>query len=727
MLFAALGGGTSFTKAKKNVTNYAESLDSASKSAKNLTMGIDELNILNDSKGGGGSKPYDGWEDGWEQVEIPAWILNLSDMLKGIWDKFFDPLKEAWDRAKNYVLGGFRAMISSLKDLFRSIGKDLADVWNQDKTKLMLETLFKIAGDLERVVRNLADRFREAWEYAGNGKKILENLRDIAAIFVEHARNISYYMLEWSKNINFKELVRSFKVLTTKAKQLAKFVGGIVEDITKTVFLQYIKYLAEDAIPHMNKTIGEIIDRFNFNKLRSELQPLWEAIETAMEQVHEGVTDTIGNIGKAIANFTNSKEFEKFLQTIINLLNQITAERVEKILTGIAEGILSIAEAVVKFVNSKLFQAFIEFIGDWIDNHSSSDIAGILTKIAGAIAIFKFGEFAAEKLSGFFSFFTTITALKNLATIASNFSTLSSSISGVRQATSAVNAESVTTFSGAIGKLGTNFANLHTKIGLIPTVLGSAITAFAEFKGVEKNVNSLIKIIDGGEGSLGWTIAGLTSSIGIAGVAFTAFLGVPGGLIATLCVGAIAAVKGINDAVEQIDLQHVYDTVLTQGDTTVAQVKEWYGEVTDDIRTRTQQWKNYERDLTQNTEDIENYTAALEGLHKAFESSVPPTANMAEMLVSKYSNLKDSVFDYIDTSAQGLVDMTTANEDYYKKNGINIADLTTQYYQNAEKQKEIIQGAYDAMKTASEKLALRFSDDSKNKISRVADQDRSCR
>ena len=32
------------------VGNYAESLDQASKSAKNLTMGIDELNILNDSK-----------------------------------------------------------------------------------------------------------------------------------------------------------------------------------------------------------------------------------------------------------------------------------------------------------------------------------------------------------------------------------------------------------------------------------------------------------------------------------------------------------------------------------------------------------------------------------------------------------------------------------------------------------------------------------------------------
>ena len=44
MLFAALGGSASFTKAKKNVTNYGAAVGKAAKSVSTLTMGIDELN-----------------------------------------------------------------------------------------------------------------------------------------------------------------------------------------------------------------------------------------------------------------------------------------------------------------------------------------------------------------------------------------------------------------------------------------------------------------------------------------------------------------------------------------------------------------------------------------------------------------------------------------------------------------------------------------------------------
>ena len=688
MLFAALGGGTSFTKAKKNVTNYAESLDSASKSAKNLTMGIDELNILNEKSGGGGAKPYDGWEDGWEQVEIPAWILNLSDWFKDLWDKIFDPLKEAWDRAKAYLINGFKTMVNALKDMFAAIGRDFLDVWNQEKTIRMFEQLLKIVGDLERVIRNLANNFTDAWNNAGNGKKIFENLRDIASILVNHARNISYYMIEWSQKINFNKLVSSFEKLTRKAKQLAKFVGGIVEDVTKTVFLEYIRYLAEDAIPHMNETIAEIIDRFNFTKLRQQLQPLWDAISSVMKEVHEGVTDTIGNIGKAIANFTNSREFEKFLQTIINLLNQITAERVEKILTGLAEGILAIAEAVVKFVNSKLFQAFIEFIGDWVDNHSSSDIAGILTKIAGAIAIFKFGEFAAEKLSGFFSFFTTITAIKNLATIASNFTNLSTSITGISKAASATNATNVTTFAGAIGKLGTNFLNLHTNIGFIPTALGSVITAFAEFKGVEKNVENLTHAIYGdGEKSLNGSILGLVGTVGIASVAFTALLGFPAGLIAAGAVGAVAAIKGIQDAIEEIHFEHISEAILTQGDVTVEEVREMYQNATDTILEHTKIWKDTERQLTQDRGDIDSYTKSLEGLTKAFESHAQVTGGMIDELVQKHKDLNDSIGNYIDDSVHAVEQQILAQSKYLESTGVDVGQMITDLYVYADDQK----------------------------------------
>ena len=424
MLFAALTGASSFTKAKKNVNNYAAALDNASKSAKNLTMGIDELNILNEDSGssGGASNPLAEWEE----VEIPDWIKDLGDWLKGLWDKFFDPLKEAWKRARQYVIDGFKTMINSLKKLLSDIGRDFLEVWNQEKTIHMLEQIFKIFGDIFRVVRNLANALDEAWNYNKTGLHILENIRDIFYVLVEHARNISYYMIGWAKEIDFKPLLTTFERLTEKAEKLADFIGGVIEDIFIYGILEYIEFLIEEAIPHLNNTIAEIIDAFNFKTLRQRLQPVIVAIEEMMENIHTGITDAIGNIGKALAKFVNSNEFASFLERIVEVSKLITKERVEKVLTALGTAIIDVAKAVVRFVNSDAFMKFLKAIADWIDRKSVKDIANILKGIATVIAGFKFAEFTAAKLSGFFQFLTMLKAWKSLNSIIKELTGLSS-------------------------------------------------------------------------------------------------------------------------------------------------------------------------------------------------------------------------------------------------------------------------------------------------------------
>ena len=779
MLFAALGGSTSFTKAIKNVGNYAESLDSASKSAKNLTMGIDELNILSESSGGGSAKPYDGWEDAWEDVEIPQWIQDLGDWFKDLWDKFFSPLKEAWDRAKQYLIDGFKTMVNSLRKLLGDIGNDFLEMWNQEKTIRMFEQILKIVGDLFRVVRNLANAFDEAWNYNKTGLHILENLRDILAILVDHARNISYYMIGWAKDIDFKPLLTSFEQLTNSAKRLADFIGGVVEDIFVYGILKYIDFLIEDAIPHLQRTIAEIIDTFNFSKIRAELRPLIEAVEEAFENIHTGVTNAIGNLGKEVARFANSSEFTKFLQTLTNLAKQITAARVEKVLTGLGKGILAIAKAVVKFVNSKLFQSFIKFIGDWIDEHSSDDIAKVLTAIANAILVFKFVEFTASKLAGVFQFFSVITALRNLGTIASHFrevgeatkilgtnaqllsaasgavssfgsvmstaftgiggilSTLGSQFSAFVESISVYGLGSITNalqfIKNDFGSLGSVFSTLGSKIaevfssgitainnfaaGLSPltTLIGSVTTAFLEWKGVSDSANQLAHAIDSGdENSIGGSVLGIIGKIGLASAAFTAFLGFPAGLVAGLCVGAVAAIKGIQGAIDEINTDHINDAILTQGDVTLAQINDMYSQSTAIITEHVGKWKEVERTLTQDKGDIDEYTKSLEGLTRAFESHAQITGGMIDGLMGKYSDLNDSIGNYIDDSTEAFVQQIMAQSDYLEAQGKDVDAMIANAYAAADGEKEVLgklktnmdeagkaaQDAYEAMQKA---------------------------
>lgn len=87
--FAALTGKSTYTKAKKVVTDYAAGLDKATDSTKKLataTAGIDELNILSqdNSQGGedgGGISPADAFETD----PIESKFADLAQMIKDAW------------------------------------------------------------------------------------------------------------------------------------------------------------------------------------------------------------------------------------------------------------------------------------------------------------------------------------------------------------------------------------------------------------------------------------------------------------------------------------------------------------------------------------------------------------------------------------------------------------------------------------------------------------------
>lgn len=707
--FALATGGSTYTKATKNVTDYASSLDKANKAQHNLTMGIDELNILSKSKSGGnGGNPLAEWD-----IEpISQKMKDFWNTFKKYWDKFFDPLKEAWNRAKQYLIDGFKTMIYALGRLLKDIADDFLEVWNQEKTIRMFEQILRIVGDLFRVVRNLADAFDKAWNKGKVGLRIFENIRDIAAILVDHIRNISYYMIGWAKDIDFTPMLETFEKLTQKIYKLADFVGGVVEDIFVLGILKYIKYIIEEAIPHLNHELSRVIDAFNFTSLRANLKPVWSAIEEMLENIHAGMTTAMGNIGVALAQFVNSKEFYKFLERITEITKLITKERVAKVLTGLGEAILELAKDVVKFVNSKAFMNFLKGIAAWIDKKSVKDIAKTLEAMAKAIVLFKFGAFATSKIAGFLQFFSIITAAKNLTAIAKSMTGVAASTEGVAVAASSLNmvVNPFTTLNAGAAALGTklkaipgmikdiavNFTNLHTAINPIVSLLGSITTAFLEFKTVSNTVEGL-KL---GTESLEAGIVKLTASVVAAGVAFTALLGFPAGIIAAGAVAAVAAIKGIYDATEQIELDHIFDAVKAQGDTTIAEVSEWYDQATSIVSENTQKWTDITRNLTQDRGDIEAYGQAIQGLTAAMESNQGVTVSMADSLTEKYESLGNAISNYIEQSTDALVQNLLAQREYLEAQGKDVDEMIANIYRGAEEQKNAVTDSMDNLKTA---------------------------
>lgn len=483
--FAAFTGQNYFMVAKKQVGNYTESLNKANKAQKNLTMGIDELNILSENESGGGSGGgVGGLGDGWDTAPVSDKMRKFADDIKKILDQIFEPFKKAWDKAKDHVISGFNYMKSQLKYLAQSIGRDFLKMWNEDATVDMLTNLLLILGDIEHVIGNFARKFREAWDSGNTGLHILENIRDIFAILIMHVRNVTKYMMLWSSALDFEPLLDAVEQLTEKLKKVAAFVGGVFEDVMKNVVLKYINYMITEGIPHLLDTIGEIVDAFDFVKLRHQLVPVEKAFEGLLENIHEGITNAIGNIGKAVGEFTQSEDFQKFLDTVVWFMEQITAERVEKLFTVLGDAILKVAEAVVKFVSSDDFKAFLEMLLDWFDNADPDQLSDGLLNIAKAIALFKFAGFAGKGVSNFASFLSVLASAKSSIGILTGLGTGGSAAAS------------------GLGALATALAPIAIGIGVAVIAIKSFVDSFGGIEGAAKRIKSLVDELGGAFGRL---------------------------------------------------------------------------------------------------------------------------------------------------------------------------------------------------------------------------------
>ncbi len=425
--FAALTGNSVFVKAKKVVTDYGESVKKATKAQKDLVLGIDELNINNPNQDTGSGAGAEGDLYEWEEAPVLNSIKDFADKVRDIFDKLFDPLKKAWDRAGDYVISGFKYMVGEIGKLAAAIGEDFLTMWQEEATVRIFENILGIIGDIEYTIGNLARNFREAWKENDTGLDIFRNMRDIIGILVEHVRNVTQAMKDWSETVDFRPMLTSFRDMLESLKPVADFIGGVFEDVMNNVVIRYIDWMIEDGIPHLNNTIASIADAFDWQKMRSDMQPVEEAFANLTIAIHEGTINALGNLGKALANITNTETFTKFMENIAGIINLIDAELVEKVLTALGNCILDIAGALVEFGGSEDFTNFLGEVKKYLDSLTVEDIENIIKGLAIAIASFNFASFVGSGVSSAIKFLTAASSLSG----AGGISTLASSLLGL--------------------------------------------------------------------------------------------------------------------------------------------------------------------------------------------------------------------------------------------------------------------------------------------------------
>ena len=180
--FSAIGGKSTFTRAKEVAVDYADSLGGATDAAKelkNAVAGFDELNVISPNESGGGANTPN-FGDMFEEADIDPAILDFGKKLGDIWKPvkgaFFDMLDaikgawaRAWANAGDYFMAGFLYANEQIAGLLIKIFNTIADVFNEvdGLGQKMFESLITLGGTLLFIVGDIAKAFSTAWDNAG--------------------------------------------------------------------------------------------------------------------------------------------------------------------------------------------------------------------------------------------------------------------------------------------------------------------------------------------------------------------------------------------------------------------------------------------------------------------------------------------------------------------------------------------------------------------------------
>lgn len=172
MLFAALRGQTSFTKAVAVTDDYAKSLKKAGASAKNAKKqlaGIYDLNNIsrNDNSGGGGGQSLDP-NKMFETVSIDSQISMMAEKIKAFVESGKQKISELWQKfTENWFVQDMFARFESMKETFGNMVTNLKEKWDGFVANLQSrkDTIGKIWDAMLKGVQVLAVKWQIIWQF----------------------------------------------------------------------------------------------------------------------------------------------------------------------------------------------------------------------------------------------------------------------------------------------------------------------------------------------------------------------------------------------------------------------------------------------------------------------------------------------------------------------------------------------------------------------------------
>lgn len=409
--------------------NAGSSVGGATKKVKDLkkelqTLGFDELNILNNPKndsdsggsgGGGGSGGVGGGGIG--DIDLPQYdflkgLKKDTDEIEKRLKELFKPVTDSWNKYGKGVMDSFKFALNELSELTKSIGRSFGEVWQNGTGKKTVSEILLIVKNLCDFVGYLAKRFREAWDEAGLGTKIIQNLWDAANNLLHSVEDISEQLSNFAFYLDFKPALKSVYSLSKAFKELSDIVGKYLSDAFKNVLLPLAKWGIEKVIPAGVSALADALK--GVSAALKNLRPFITFLEKLTVALGKLVGNTIlvgiSALGKALKAIGQSKTLLAALTTTVATL--IASMKWGKVINDLNDvnSTVSKLKVVFELFKEEGISALELLVQDFVKSHkaldtlvtgfkSLNDVNGILGGVSTAVTALgtKLGVLAAAE------------------------------------------------------------------------------------------------------------------------------------------------------------------------------------------------------------------------------------------------------------------------------------------------------------------------------------------
>lgn len=527
-LFAALTGKDTFVKAVKVQEDYAESIKDTAKEAKKAIAPFDDLVQLQSTE----TKTGVAIEDMFVTEEVTNQVQAQADAIKDLFDRLFDPLKNAWDKYGSTVVDSIKNAFGSLKNLVGAVGESFLKAWNDlGYGERITGNSLQAFANLADTVAILANRFREAWEYGGLGDSIMQHLLDIVETLSEKILRATEIIKAWAGTLDFTPILTAFDNLLQAVDPLVNTIGDAVLWLLEYVLLPLASWTIQDAIPAFFNLLAAALRAIN--EVLLALQPLWQWFwDTVLQPIAAFAGDAfISFLEMLTAGLTKFSQWCSENQGVVQAIAIIIASFFAAwAIVSLVAGIASLVAALVSFVGGIV--AAVTAAGGF-----GAALAALLGPVG--IVIAAIGAIIAVIALLAFNWDNIVSAISNKAqSLADTFKNLAARISeswnNIKNDTNSVWGSMPSIITKAMDAIVNTISNIINRIGFEFQLLVSFINDPLET--IKKAISGVVTIIE----EMAKRIANAIKSIAEAFSSLTGSSGSSGSIGTTTAVSAAA-------------------------------------------------------------------------------------------------------------------------------------------------------------------------------------------